>query len=154
MDTCSFFSKIAVRLKSPYLQKIAAIRKRPTNAIACRTSIRRFKRADYQLIDQLNVVPIFFYLLDRSTVPIQHSLFALSLCGALVCAAYSSLLVLHQHSVLGSDLDGKLEASTHILLRDTVRNSPYDVDKLPFCRMFTSTLHVLRMHRQSILGCL
>jgi hypothetical protein len=29
----------------------------PTNAIACRTSIRRFKRANYQLIDQLNFVP-------------------------------------------------------------------------------------------------
>jgi hypothetical protein len=28
----------------------------PTNAIASRTSIRRFKRADYQLIDQLNFV--------------------------------------------------------------------------------------------------
>jgi hypothetical protein len=28
----------------------------PTNAIACRTSIRRFKRANYELIDQLNFV--------------------------------------------------------------------------------------------------
>ena len=29
----------------------------PTNAIACHTSIRRLKRANYQLIDQLNFVP-------------------------------------------------------------------------------------------------
>jgi hypothetical protein len=32
----------------------------PINAITCSTSIRRFKRADYQLIDQLNFVPINF----------------------------------------------------------------------------------------------
>ena len=29
----------------------------PTNAIACRTSIRRFKRANYELIDRLIFVP-------------------------------------------------------------------------------------------------
>ena len=28
----------------------------PKNAIACRTSIRRFERANYQLIEQLNFV--------------------------------------------------------------------------------------------------
>jgi hypothetical protein len=55
-DTSGLFWKIAVRLDSPYLQQIASIRKVPTNAIACRTSIRRFKRANYQLIDQLNFV--------------------------------------------------------------------------------------------------
>jgi hypothetical protein len=33
----------------------------PTNAIACRTSIRRFKRANYQLIYQLNFVPNNFF---------------------------------------------------------------------------------------------
>jgi hypothetical protein len=51
--TYVFLWKIAVRLDSPYLPQIASIRKMPTNAIACRTSIRRFKRADYQLIEQL-----------------------------------------------------------------------------------------------------
>jgi hypothetical protein len=45
-----------VRLDSPYLPQIASIRKMPKNAIACRTSIRRFKRANYQLIEQLNFV--------------------------------------------------------------------------------------------------
>jgi hypothetical protein len=55
-DTSRLFWKIAVRLDSPYLQQRASIRKMPTNAIACRTSIRRFKRANYQLIDQLNFV--------------------------------------------------------------------------------------------------
>ena len=55
-DTSGLFRKIAVRLDSPYLQQIASIRKMPTYAIACRTSIRRFKRANYQLIEQLNFV--------------------------------------------------------------------------------------------------
>ena len=45
-DTSGLFWKIAVRLDSPYLQQIASIRKMPTYAIACRTSIRRFKRAN------------------------------------------------------------------------------------------------------------
>jgi hypothetical protein len=36
--------------------KMPSIRKMRTNAVACRKSIRRFKRADYQLIDQLNFV--------------------------------------------------------------------------------------------------
>jgi hypothetical protein len=44
-DTSGLFRKIAVRLDSPYLQQIAFIRTMPTYAIACRTSIRRFKRA-------------------------------------------------------------------------------------------------------------
>jgi hypothetical protein len=55
-ETCGVFWRIAVRLDSPCLQQIAFIRKMPTNTVACRTSIRRFKRADYQLIDQLNFV--------------------------------------------------------------------------------------------------
>ena len=55
-DTSGFFRKIAVCLDSPYLQQIASIRKMPTYAIACRTSIRRFERANYQLIEQLNFV--------------------------------------------------------------------------------------------------
>ena len=55
-DTSGLFWKIAVRLDSPYLQQIASIRKMPTYAIACRTSIRRFKRANVQLIEQLNSV--------------------------------------------------------------------------------------------------
>jgi hypothetical protein len=57
-DTSGLFRKIAVRLVSPYLQQIASIRKMPTYAIACRTSIRRFKRANYmyQLIEQLSFV--------------------------------------------------------------------------------------------------
>ena len=55
-DTSGLFWKIAVRLDSPYLQQIASIRKMPTYAIACRTSIRRFKRANVQLIEQLNFV--------------------------------------------------------------------------------------------------
>ena len=61
-DTSSFFRKIAVCLDSPYLQQIASKRKMPKNAIACRTSIRRFERANYQLIEQLNFVQnrIFF----------------------------------------------------------------------------------------------
>ena len=42
-DTSSFFRKIAVCLDSPHLQQIAFKRKMPKNAIACRTSIRRFK---------------------------------------------------------------------------------------------------------------
>jgi hypothetical protein len=50
------FRKIAVRLDSPYVQQIAYIRKMPTYAIACRTSIRRFERANYQIIEQLNFV--------------------------------------------------------------------------------------------------
>ena len=53
-DTSGLFRKIAVRLDSPYLQQIASIRKMPTYAIACRTSIRRFERANYQLIEQLS----------------------------------------------------------------------------------------------------
>jgi hypothetical protein len=53
-DTSGLFWKISVRLDSPYLQQIASIRKMPTYAIACRTSIRRFKRANYHLIEQLN----------------------------------------------------------------------------------------------------
>ena len=55
-DTSSFFRKIAVCLDSPYLQRIVSIRKMPTYATACRTSIRRFERANYQLIEQLNFV--------------------------------------------------------------------------------------------------
>jgi len=55
-DTSSFFRKIAVCLDSPYLQQIAPKRKMPKNAIACRTSIPRSKRANYQLIEQLNFV--------------------------------------------------------------------------------------------------
>ena len=55
-DTSSFFRKIAVCLDSPYLQQIASKRKMPKNAIACRTSIPRSKRANYQLIEQLNFV--------------------------------------------------------------------------------------------------
>jgi hypothetical protein len=55
-DTSGLFWKIAVRLGLPYLQQIASIREMPINAIACRTSIRRCKRANYQLIDQLNFV--------------------------------------------------------------------------------------------------
>jgi hypothetical protein len=55
-DTSGLFWKIVVCLDSPYLQQIASISKVPTNAIACRTSIRRLKRANYQLIDQLNFV--------------------------------------------------------------------------------------------------
>jgi hypothetical protein len=51
------FKKVVLRIDSPrYLQQIASIRKMPTYAIACRTSIRWFKRADYQLIEQLNFV--------------------------------------------------------------------------------------------------
>jgi len=55
-DTSGLFRKIAVRLDSPYLRQIASIRKMPTYAIACRTSIRRFKRANYQLIEHSNYV--------------------------------------------------------------------------------------------------
>jgi hypothetical protein len=55
-DTSGLFRKIGVRLDSPYLQQIASIRKMPTYATACRTSIRRFERANYQLIEQLNFV--------------------------------------------------------------------------------------------------
>ena len=55
-DTSGLFRKIAVRLDSPYLQQIASKRNMPTYAIACRTSIRRFKRANYQLIEQSNFV--------------------------------------------------------------------------------------------------
>jgi hypothetical protein len=55
-DTSGLFRKISVRLDPPYLQQIASIRKMPKNAIACRTSIRRFKRANDQLIDQLNFI--------------------------------------------------------------------------------------------------
>jgi hypothetical protein len=51
-----FVWKIAVRLGSPYLRQITSIRKMPTDAVICRTSIRRFKRANYQLIDQLKFV--------------------------------------------------------------------------------------------------
>jgi hypothetical protein len=54
--TLVVFWKIDVRLDSPYLQQIAFIRKMHINAIVCRTSIRRFKRANYELIDQLNFV--------------------------------------------------------------------------------------------------
>ena len=65
-DICGIFWKIAVRLDSPYLQQIASIRKMPKNAVAscvaCRTAgIRRFKRANYQLIDQLNFVTNKFF---------------------------------------------------------------------------------------------
>ena len=55
-DTSGFFRKIAVCLDSPYLQQIASKRKMPKNAIAYRTSIRRFERANYQLIEQMNFV--------------------------------------------------------------------------------------------------
>jgi hypothetical protein len=55
-DTYGLFRKIAVCLDPPYLQQIASIRKMPTYAIACRTSIRRFKRANYQFIEHLNFV--------------------------------------------------------------------------------------------------
>jgi hypothetical protein len=55
-DTSGLFWKIAVRLDSPYLQQIASIREMPKNAIACRTSIRQFKRANYQRIDHMNFV--------------------------------------------------------------------------------------------------
>jgi hypothetical protein len=55
------YGKIAVHLDSPYLQQIASIRKMPENTIACRTTIRRFKRAYYQCIEQLNFVPNNFF---------------------------------------------------------------------------------------------
>jgi hypothetical protein len=55
-DTSGLFWKIDLRLDSPYLQQIAFIRKMPTNAIACRTSIRRSKKANHQLCDKLNFV--------------------------------------------------------------------------------------------------
>jgi hypothetical protein len=60
-DTSGLFWKIAVRLDSPYHQQIAFIGKMHTNAIACCTSIRRLKRANYQLIDQLNLVSNNFF---------------------------------------------------------------------------------------------
>jgi hypothetical protein len=66
-DTYGLYWKIPVCLDSPYLQQIAFIRKMYTNAVACRTSIRRFKRAGYQLIDQLNSVPKKF--LGEKKVP-------------------------------------------------------------------------------------
>ena len=70
-DTCGLFWKIAVRLDSPYLQQIASKRKMPTNAVACRTGIRRSKRANYQLIDQLNFVHVTnsFFFLKKTIVP-------------------------------------------------------------------------------------
>jgi hypothetical protein len=72
-DTSGLFWKIAVRLDSPYLQQIASIRKMFTYAIACRTSIRRFKRANYQLIEQSNFVQnrIFGRRKKRYQVPYQ-----------------------------------------------------------------------------------
>jgi hypothetical protein len=66
-DTCGLFWKIAVRLDSPCRQQIASTSKMPTNAIACRTSIRRFKRANYQLIDQSNFVPNDLFFKKKST---------------------------------------------------------------------------------------
>jgi hypothetical protein len=39
----------------------------PTNAIACRSSIRRFKRSNYQLIDQSNFVPNNFLVKNKGT---------------------------------------------------------------------------------------
>ena len=66
-DTSGLFWKIAVRLDSPYLQQIASIRKMPTYAIACRTSIRRFKRANVQLIEQLNFVQNRIFEKKKST---------------------------------------------------------------------------------------
>ena len=66
-DTSGLFRKIAVRLGSPYLQQIASIRKMPTYAIACRTSIRRFKRANYQLIEQSNFVQNRIFGKKKST---------------------------------------------------------------------------------------
>ena len=41
----------------------------PTNAIACRTSIRRSKTANNQLIDQLNFVPNNFFGEKKYHVP-------------------------------------------------------------------------------------
>jgi hypothetical protein len=64
---CVFFLKIAVRPDSPYIQQISFTRKMPINAIACGTSIRRFKKADYQLIDPLNFVQIIFLERKKST---------------------------------------------------------------------------------------
>ena len=55
-DTSGFFRKIAVCLDSPYLQQIAFKRKMPTNAIACRTSIPRFKSGTGSLHALLNFV--------------------------------------------------------------------------------------------------
>jgi hypothetical protein len=68
-DTPGLFWKIPVRLDSPYLQQIASILEMPTNAIACHTSIRRFKRANYQLIDQLNFVQNRIFLGGKGTGP-------------------------------------------------------------------------------------
>ena len=68
-DTSGLFWKIAVRLDSPYLQQIASIRKMPTYAIACRTSIRRLKRANYQLIEQLNFVQNRIFERKKKKVP-------------------------------------------------------------------------------------
>jgi hypothetical protein len=55
-DTSGLFWEIAMRLYSPYLQQIASIRKMSTYAIAYSTNIRRFKRANYQLIELSNFV--------------------------------------------------------------------------------------------------
>jgi hypothetical protein len=73
-DTSGLFRKIAVRLDSPYLQQIASKRNMPTYAIACRTSIRRFKRANYQLIEQSNFVQNrnrFFVLINTCYSALQ-----------------------------------------------------------------------------------
>jgi hypothetical protein len=65
-DTSGLFWKIPVCLKSPYLQQIAVVRKMHANAVAYRTSIRRFKRANYQLIDQFNYVPNVFLKWEKN----------------------------------------------------------------------------------------
>ena len=84
-DTSGLFRKIAVRLDSPYLQQIASIRKMPTYAIACRTSIRRSKRANYQLIEQLNFVQNRFFEMilytSKSTFICSSFNFAMPQCG-------------------------------------------------------------------------
>jgi hypothetical protein len=98
-DTRVLFGKISVRLDSPYLRRIASMNKMPTNAFACRASIRRFNIANYELIELLifvrnnfferkkkgpgtglpphceNTQQSFFFKRDISKLPGYHSTF-------------------------------------------------------------------------------
>jgi hypothetical protein len=67
----------------------------PTYAIACRTSIRRFKRANYQLIEQLNFVQNRIFGGKRYQVPDQCTKIVHTHCKL----AHTQCKIVHTQSV-------------------------------------------------------
>ena len=136
-----------------------------TNAIACHTSIWWCKREIGNLIALLNFVPNKIFEGEKGTryritsARARQVTLKGKLIGQLIDQVYQSSTHC-MHYCLGVAQSSYyctlwscclvVEANTHILLRDTIRNSPYDIDKLTF--HLTISARVLRIYWWSILG--